>query len=418
VLALLAASCTSDDLPSTTTRPAPATAESSTTIPLDPALLTIHELTGITEDLRELEFLAPPEVVLVTGEELSERVRALIVDEIDMDETHRDELLLQTLGLVEEGVDLAALYADLYSEQVAGYYDDEVGELVVPARAGDFTELQRMTLVHELTHALTDQHFDFSQQMTALDDAQRFEEAAALSAVIEGDASLTEVLYLGSLSRDAQLDVLDRSLKVETAVFDRTPRFLQELLLFPYTTGSDFVGAIWESGGFDAVNGLYRDAPTTTEHIFHPSDFLVGEPSMDVVSGSFVPEGYEIAEASTWGQAGFRAMFGQALDDRTATVAAVGWGGDAYRLLWDGADEIVFDLVFVADSTIDATEMFDTLSSFVVQQIDAEIVDIGEGFVEVSGEDFADVRIDGGVITLVVATNPEVGRLVAGGGAP
>ena len=375
----------------------------------------IDELTAITEDIRGLAFLTSPTVVFVSDEELADRVRATIDEELDPDETVRDELLLKALGLLLPGVELESLYTDLYAEQVAGYYDGEVQELVVPIGDGELSELQRLTLVHELTHALTDQYFEFADRMVELDDAQRFEEVAALSALVEGDASLTETLYLRSQSQEQQMEVLDASMEIDTTVFDQTPRFLQELLLFPYTAGYDFVTAVWESGGFTAVDQLYSSTPITTEQIYYPADFLAGEVPVIVADRALIPDGYEVAETSVWGQAAFRAMFGQALDDQVATAAAVGWGGDSYRLLWDGGSEIVFDLGFVADSTIDADEMFDALSSFVTAQIDADLEVADDGYLEFDGEDFAAVYRDGDVIRFVVATDPVVGELFVEG---
>ena len=183
---------------------------------MDPLQLIVDELTATTEVLRELEFLTPPDLVFVTETELAERVRALIEDELDPAETRRDELLLTTLGLVENGTDLAALYVDLYSEQVAGFYDGETGELVVSIGDGELSQLQRLTLVHELTHALTDQHFGFADRLVRLDDDQRYENLTALTAVAEGDATLIETLYLGALTWDEQLAVLSDSMEVET----------------------------------------------------------------------------------------------------------------------------------------------------------------------------------------------------------
>ena len=414
-LVLLAAACTNEGESTTSTSTTAAEPSTTTTIEIDPIQIVIDELAAITEDIRGLDFLTSPTVVFVSDDELADRVRETIDEELDPDETVRDELLLKALGLLSPGVDLESLYTDLYAEQVAGYYDGEVQELVVPIGDGELSELQRLTLVHELTHALTDQYFEFADRMVELDDAQRFEEVAALSALVEGDASLTETLYLRSQSREQQLDVLDASMEIDTTVFDQTPRFLQELLLFPYTAGYDFVTAVWESGGFTAVDQLYSSTPTTTEQIYYPADFLAGELPVIVADQELIPDGYEVAETSVWGQAAFRAMFGQALDDQVATAAAVGWGGDSYRLLWDGGSEIVFDLGFVADSTIDADEMLQTLAAFVAAQIDAELELTEDDYLEFVGEDFAAVYRDGEVIRFVVATDPAVGELFVEG---
>ena len=66
----------------------------------------------------------------------------------------------------------------------------------------DLTDVDvRVTLVHELTHALQDQHFD----LTKLDDAvETSGEDFALTALVEGDATSVEDDYLFSLPQAEQ----------------------------------------------------------------------------------------------------------------------------------------------------------------------------------------------------------------------
>src|SRR5688572_28609093 len=52
------------------------------------------------------------------------------------------------------------------------------------------------------------------------------------------------------------------------------PRFLREVLLFPYTEGLEFVRALYNRGGFSEVDRAYRDPPASTEQILHPSRYL------------------------------------------------------------------------------------------------------------------------------------------------
>jgi len=69
-------------------------------------------------------------------------------------------------------------------------------------RGTDLTDVDvRVTIVHELTHALQDQHFD----LTKLDDAVETEgEDFALTALVEGDATSIEDDYLFSLPQAEQ----------------------------------------------------------------------------------------------------------------------------------------------------------------------------------------------------------------------
>lgn len=410
---LLVVGCTGATTATTVPITETTVATTTTTEARDPITVVVEDLIATTEELRGLSFLSTPVLTLVTEEELTERVRALVEDEFDQEVTARYELLLGLLGLIDPETDLGRLYSDIYAEQVAGYYDGDSKEMVVPVGDELPSPLERLILVHELTHALTDQYFEFSGRIQLLEDDQRLEEALALSALVEGDATLTETLYLWSLSGEDQQAILSAAARTDDSVLREAPRFIQELLLFPHAAGSEFVEHVWSSTGFSAIDALYGSPPITTEHIYHPADFLIGEPQERPEPGVIVPDGYTVAEQSIWGQAGFRAMFGQVLDDAAATAAAVGWGGDSYRLLWDGNEEIVFELRYVGDSSIDLREMFETLVQFAARQLAAEVGDSDEMYVEFDGDDFAYVYSDGAIVEFVAATNPEVGRLFA-----
>src|SRR5688572_28516607 len=61
-----------------------------------------------------------------------------------------------TLGIMPADLDLQRLLLDLYTEQVVGYYDPKTKKLFVVSGAD--RETVRPVLVHELVHALQDQH--------------------------------------------------------------------------------------------------------------------------------------------------------------------------------------------------------------------------------------------------------------------
>src|SRR5690606_38478238 len=68
------------------------------------------------------------------------------------------ELALKKLGLVPADFSYRPFFVALMKEQVAGAYDPQARQLVLP----DWVDIgaQAPILVHELTHALQDQHFD------------------------------------------------------------------------------------------------------------------------------------------------------------------------------------------------------------------------------------------------------------------
>lgn len=336
---------------------------------------TINDLIAVTEEVRGMKFLRSPLVAIVTNQELADRVAVLVEEDLEPEEIARDDALYEALGIIDSDTDLGGLFIDLYSEQVAGFYDGDTEELVVPASEGNLTALQKLTMVHELTHSLTDQHFEFNEISNDLYDQDRFEEASALSALLEGDATWTELIYFQTaMSVQDQRAVIEESGDIDTSSLEATPSFIADSLIWPYDLagGTGFVSTLWtENGDFSSVNAAYGDYPTTTEQIKDPDAYEGGEGAVAVELLDTPITGYEVGEESSWGEQAYEALFAQSLSNRTATAAADGWGGDAYRLLWDG-DNVVFVNLYVGDTAGDAQEMFDAWTEFKDSQIPSD----------------------------------------------
>lgn len=365
----------------------------------------LAELIDVTERVRELEFISQPNVVVVTNEELAERVRSQL--EEDLEDLPADQALYDLLGLIGAGTDLAALYSDLYSEQVAGFYDGETGELVVPIADQGFTPVQRATLVHELTHALTDQHHAFHDRYAEMLDNDHYDEATAYQALIEGDAVLAELLYLQGLTPQEQGEFFAESFGVDTEMFDAAPQFIRDALIFPYDTGFIFVDRLHQTGGFSAIGTAYASPPTSSEQIIDPTDYPADAP-IAVELAPVTLEGYELEYQSTWGELGFSLMFDQFLDASTSATAAGGWGGDTYQVLFDGTD-VVFALRYRGDSATDADELGAALRAYIVaaMEVDEEPAAMEDGTFH-SGEDDAWVSIRGTDVYFVTASDGDV----------
>ena len=83
-------------------------------------------------------------------------------DEADL---ARSEAQLRAVGLVAGGVDLLDSVSDLQQSGVLAYYDPKRERITV--RGKELDVARRVTLAHELTHALQDQHFDLESLQRA-----------------------------------------------------------------------------------------------------------------------------------------------------------------------------------------------------------------------------------------------------------
>lgn len=362
----------------------------------DEAKAQLEDLIGVTQEVRGLPFLTPPVIRIVTEDELEALVRSDIEEQSE--DFPADEALYKMLGLLNEAADFEQIVLDLYGEQVAGYYDGDEGEIVVPAREDGFTVLQQGTMVHELVHALTDQHFGFQESFRAMLDEDRLDQATAYQALIEGDATLAEVLWIQTLSQEQVGQFIAESLTVDTDALNSAPRFLTESLLFPYDSGLSFVQDLYmENRDWSEVNSAYAELPGlpgSTEQIITPDDYRRDLP-VDVVIPDLTVAGYELERTSVWGEQGFRLMLNQGSGVETVATAADGWGGDRYHQWFDGENAALV-IVFSGDTPGDVEELETALLAFAT-----------ESFPE---DHFAWVTQSDGDLYFIAADVPEVGE--------
>jgi hypothetical protein len=391
---------TTDDPATTTTSAATSTTEAAvtdTTLPpnvtaspgIDAALVEqltsqIVELISETERVRGLPFLTQPNVAIITADELAARVRADLEEEIDPAELAVDARVLKLLGLLEPADDLEQLLIDLYSEQVAGFYDGDTGEMVIAGDAADLSPLTKSVVVHELVHALTDQHFLFNGDFEAMFDEQRYDEGAAFQALIEGDATYFQLVYIQELPLAEQLALATEALGQmdEASVLQSAPAWIQDDLAFPYDSGQLFVESLVSAGGIAAVDAAYSDRPASTEVVMHPDRFASGERILQVEPVAVELDGYEVHETSTYGEWGLRLLLSQSGEPGVAAQAANGWGGDSYQVLYD-TNDVVFALAYKGDTEDDAFELTAALLTHV-----SEAMGLGEGIAEGGGVAF------------------------------
>lgn len=320
------------------------------------------------QEIRDLPFLSPPNIRVVTDEELEAMIRADISEQSE--DFPADEALYKMLGLLAEGADFEQIILDLYGEQAGGVYYGETGEIVVPAREDGLTIVQQGTMIHELVHALTDQHFSFYDTLQSMVDEDRLDQASAYQALIEGDATYAEVLWIQTLSQEQLGEFIALAMEIDTTVLDSAPRFLAESLLFPYDTGLAFVQNLHTSAdGWSDVNdayGILPDLPGSTEQVITPEDYRRDLPVEVAVPDVDIP-GYELERTSVWGEHGFRLLLNQGLGTETVAEAADGWGGDSYLQWFDGENAALL-IVYEGDTAGDVQELEAALLSFAMNE--------------------------------------------------
>ncbi len=320
----------------------------------------IGELMIVAESSRGLPFIDVPTVTILDQAEFQARVEAMVSEELDPVEFERDAMFFRLMGMLDDDVDLGQLIVSLYSEQVAGFYDPDVQELVVPAAVDGFSPLQRITVVHELVHALTDQHFDYADVMDERHENGTVDEYDSVLAVVEGDATYQQFLYLEAMNPLDAVKAALESLSFDTSALDAVPEWIALDLAFPYEHGMVFISEIIADGGLQGVDKVYQDLPTSTEQILEPRKYLRREEPEPLEPVSATLSGWDIHTDSAFGEWGVRLLLNDTLSPGRVTEVASGWGNDSYRVFINGGD-VAVAWHYLAESVADAEDLVNAL---------------------------------------------------------
>src|SRR6185295_2040765 len=139
-------------------------------------------------------------------------------------------------------------------------------------------DMERITLVHELTHAAQDQNYELST--LPIEDETNDDLVMALKSVIEGDASAVGWKFQFQDKFDLVIGGINQTYKTGMLPGNagKLPAYLRQSLTFPYGYGTDFVIKYLKgtNRGFKDNNQLFKDFPLSGEPV-PPPDKYFGE---------------------------------------------------------------------------------------------------------------------------------------------
>src|SRR2546428_687491 len=163
----------------------------------------------------------------------------------------------------------------------------------------------------------------------------------ARQALVEGEA-VALMLELLLKAQGAELSSLPdlgsvRSVVAAASVgpaIDSAPKFLRDLLIFPYVDGLNFVFQFRKRQPWSGLTALYRDPPRSTAQILHPDKRLgTREDPIPITLpdlGTLAP-GVKVVTEDELGEYALGAVLALHLGEQAGRTAAAGWRGDRYR---------------------------------------------------------------------------------------
>jgi hypothetical protein len=318
-----------------------------------------------------------------------EQLKATLLKEFEEDMTPEEfranEMAMKAFGLVPRTLDLKPLLVQVYSEEIAAFYDPKTKtmhlieepeskskaqptffERLLGKKPGFDKDENKTVIAHELTHALSDQHYD----LDALHKSSKHDDdrSLAVSALIEGEATLAMMGaqmedWDGSKITKLPADDLDRGLSFISPFLTmmgagkslrQAPPIISESMLFPYLRGMVFCAKLTNQGGWKAVDEAYKNPPVSTEQILHPEKYKIKlDLPMIVDLGELKPgAGWKELGRNVLGELQTSIMLG-----KQGPKAAAGWDGDRYAVFEGREGKLGLVWLSTWDSEDDAREL-------------------------------------------------------------
>jgi hypothetical protein len=322
-----------------------------------------------------LKFKTPPKLEVRTKDQVREFLLSKFDEQQPAQELAAEELVYKTLGLIPQSLDLRKFLLDLYMEQIVGFYDPAKKVLYVVEGAP--REIARITVAHELVHALQDQYLNLDSLQRATGDADR---TLAAQAVVEGQATYEQMISMvggeGNIAARLpggwdQVRQMIREARNEMPIFATAPILIQEALIFPYLSGAEFVRRFKERRPGESP---LAHLPVSTEQVLQTSAFFGPRPDLPTRVTLPAPRIGQRVYENNVGELGVRIfVFEHGKDQNVALRAAGGWDGDRYVLVRTPAGHGIA-WVTVWDSAVDAAEFSGALAESVLQRYGGALV--------------------------------------------
>jgi len=277
---------------------------------------------------------------LISKDQLRQYLDRRLRETMKPDDTRAEELTLKMLGLVPADFDLRKNTLDLLTEQAAAFYDYNQKKLFVLEGSGGGDD-ERVALVHELAHALADQHFHLAKYIR--EGMRSDDSATARQAVMEGQATWLMAAYIAREGGgkpevpQAVLDLMKKSIEGSAAqqypVFSQAPLYIRESLVFPYAEGLVFQDAVFRKLGREAFTEVFTRPPASSGQILHPERYLGhgGSVSPNPPPLSQAREFHKLADG-TLGELDFRVLLSQYTTAAEGEALAEHLAGGSYEL--------------------------------------------------------------------------------------
>ena len=230
------------------------------------------------ESIRHKEFAKTVPVSILTREEYTNRTRSGVAnasaDAEGANFSAWNNQVWEAMFVSGETADSQEAIGETRSSSVAGFYAPASDEIKIITDTPGQPVINNATLLHELVHALQDQHYDLTDPAYA---SQTQDGQLAVDGLIEGSAMYVEKRYAQRCGSEwscvATPPRRQSSGGGSSETGGSTPNYGVLLTVYqPYSDGPAYIASVVERGGWAAVDRLHADPPESSEQTIHATN--------------------------------------------------------------------------------------------------------------------------------------------------
>ena len=175
----------------------------------------------------------------------------------------------EALFVTGESESSGTAITDTRSAAVAGFYSSRDDEIKVITDTPASPTINNATLVHELVHALQDQHYDLTKPEYGGDTQ---DEQLAIDGLIEGDANYVERRYAQRCGGEWECVSTPETGGGGGGGGSGSNLGILLTIFQPYSDGPVYISDRVDRGGWASVDAAFESPPASTEQVIHRTD--------------------------------------------------------------------------------------------------------------------------------------------------
>jgi len=310
----------------------------------------VTALVKVAEELRGLDALEPVRCLALDDKLYGERAAALSRSSNTLSDIQYQEIAYKIIGLIPIDYPYTHCFLDMAGDLSDALYDRNTKEIVIRSQ----TAVSNQVLVHEIIHALQDQHFNLSKLRQGIELSDH---DLAVAALVEGDAVIVEERYQQLVQSSPE------SLGAANQPECMPPEPLFSVFMFPYEWGRRFI-QILSNHDPESINRAFHDPPQTTRQVLYPEEYLGSTPPHG--QPYFHPAevaGYKKLYSDMLGEYVLRSLFRTYSGRSYGILAARGWQSDLMELYRQGDNYMIVWRILLEGSD-DIEQFFDALRRY------------------------------------------------------